>query len=302
VDRLPGSSRRKDVTGVVRDAGIAVAAGIIAAVLSYFFGRIVLRPRLRYSEKLRLRIYGAECVAQLKLFNASPFRSVTNIEIAAVVLIPFSDCTASGGNKVNYLRVPLSLSVSQALRLGPRQIRIVSLMASSVPPEFTRKRLEDLKLDHPEPSIVDYMSVDRVKSEDVTPKSRPRPKLLITVNCKDSITGRDFSFLLAPFYRSDLCSGIFSGSDDTGYDRIARGVARGITKAHRFWQRRRETGFEPDEGQQHADNELLKSVADAYERAQAVNESPEEEVMGKCNVDPDNARKLIRAARKSGNI
>lgn len=287
------------MASVLRDGVIAVAAGVVAVLLSYVFGRIVLRPRLRCPSKLRLRNYCHAAVAQLKLFNASPLRSITDVEISAYVLVPFSDRSASSGHEINYVRVPLSLSASEALRLTPRQERVTSMAADRIP-EFTKNRLADIGVDLNATRLVtDFMELDQVDPEHVTPQSRPRPKLLVTVNCKDSVTGRDFSFLLPPYYRTDLCTGIFTGSDDSEYGRLARGLARHVTKAHRTAHRHQETGFKPDASQQHADDDLARSVADAVNQARPDRLPAHEAVMLACNVDEDNARKLIASARRA---
>ena len=290
------------MASLLRDGVIAVAAGVVSALLSYVFGRIAFRPRLRCPSKLRLRDYGGETVAQLKLFNASSFRSITNVEIAALVLVPFTDPSASSGHQVNSVRVPLSLSASEALRLTPRQELVISMAADCIP-EFTKNRLADIGVDLDATRLVtDFMDIDRVDHKQLLRQPRPRPKLLVTVNCKDSITGRDFSFLLPPYYRSDLCSGVFTGSDDSEYGAVARGIAHRVTKAHRFAQRHQQTGFEPDESQRRTDNDLLRRVADAVSQAHSDHQSVHEAVMQACNVDADNARKLIAAARKAQRI
>jgi hypothetical protein len=286
------------LTGALRDLGIAIAAGIAAALLSYVFGRIVLRPRLKCPSKLRLRDYGDGPVAQLKLFNASPVRSITTVQIAAYVLVPFSDSSESSGHEINSVRVPVSLTASESLRLSPRQERVVSMSVDDVP-EFTRTRLKAIGVNLDATRLVtDFLELDQVKPKDKTPQSRPRPKLMVTVNCKDSVTGRDFSFLLPPIYRTDLCTGIFTGSDDSEYGKLARGVARHVTRTRRFVQRHQATGFKPDQDQLRADTELAATVTNAMNRARSDRQPAHEAVMKACNVDENNARKLITTVRR----
>jgi hypothetical protein len=252
------SSFKKAVhMGLLHDGSIAVAAGIIAAFLSYLFGRIFFRPRLKYSEKIRLRRYDGQEVAQIKFLNGSYWRSIVSLEISPVVIIPFSDVAAGGGR--SYLRIRLTPSAQEAPRLGPRLTRVIALDAADLTP-FAKQRLQSIGqgalAQDEHRKLTDLMELSLVKPEDKSPDADHRPRLVITVNCKDSITGRDFALTFNSFHREDFQPGSFAGRNDSVHARILRAIlSRPIRSISRWWQRRQQLPFQIDVSQGQRDSD-----------------------------------------------
>jgi hypothetical protein len=232
----------------MHDLFVAVLGGLMAALLSYLFGRILLRPRLRCSNKIRVRVtrQGRE-IYQFKLQNVSYFRPIYDIRFSAVLKIPVTDEQSIPGRERNLLRIRMKLSATEALRLSESQTRVVAIECAD-PTEFTLLRLQQLTKDKGIAEELDnlprLLGLNLYSPEHRKSHPSRHAELLITCNCRDSYTGRDFSFMFQPFTREDCCRGNFRGLDDNEVDRAARRILGPLAGlARHLAMRRQELGF-----------------------------------------------------------
>ncbi|MBA8792873.1 hypothetical protein FHX74_000467 [Friedmanniella endophytica] len=203
-------------------------------------------------------------MTQIKIMNGSPLRSIVDIRIYAAVLIPFIDREFDQQAK-NLLRVPLPLSVQDALRLEQRRTRVINLRADDLT-NFSRVRLTELGCGDIADAtadgsrqVRDLLDLKLVEPGIYDSQHDPRTRLVIEILCKDSITGRDFALQIGPIYSSDLKHGHWKHGDDSPSGRLARAVAKWVVRWRNAVNRQDAIGFIEEKESRASDH--LSSVA-----------------------------------------